>query len=113
MGSIARCATKAARQRLPGLRHAMPEAYRSATGKQPLMPPFGSGNDPPGPAGRSALDGSAQSDHLLLALFDHAQETTRAVLNRLVQYRGRRSLFDNYAIIHEQDAIGDLPGESY
>jgi hypothetical protein len=39
-------------------------------------------------------------------LIGHARETPRTVLSRPVQHRRGRSLLNDDAIIHEQDAIG-------
>eukprot|EP01032_Pedospumella_encystans_P002102 gene2102-2462_t len=44
---------------------------------------------------------------------DLAQEQLGALVLRIVEEFGRRILFDDLALVHEDDAVGDLAGKAH
>src|SRR6266436_7496758 len=83
------------------------------TGKS--MPAIGNQNHdrtlPPDPPSSQAVTLTEPGGSILVS--DHAQKSASALLGRVVEHLLGRALFDDDAVVHKDDAVGDIAGEAH
>src|SRR5260370_8592182 len=82
------------------------------TGK--AMPAIGNQNHdrtlPPDPPSSQAVTLTEPGGSFLVS--DHAQKSARALLGRVVEHLLGRALFDDDAVVHKDDPVGDTAAEA-